>query len=50
MQELLSLGPKVTVVSPPELRAMVRTSLRESLALYDDAPPQGQGMSETPAK
>ena len=50
VQELLSLGPKVTVVSPPELRAMVRTSLRESLALYDDAPPQGQGMSETPAK
>lgn len=49
VQELLSLGPKVTVVSPPELRAMVRASLRESLALYDDSPePQGQGMSGTP--
>ena len=49
VQELLSLGPKVTVVSPPELRAMVRASLRESLALYDDSPePQGQGISGTP--
>ena len=36
VQELLSLGPKVTVIAPPELRAMVRTSLRETLSLYDD--------------
>lgn len=50
LQELLSLGPKVTVVSPPELRAMVVSSLRESLALYDVTPPQGQGMSGTPDK
>lgn len=50
VQELLSLGPKVTVIAPPELRAMVRTSLRETLALYDDPPGQGQGMSGTPAK
>ncbi|MDE6395202.1 MAG: WYL domain-containing protein [Duncaniella sp.] len=50
LQELLSLGPKVTVIAPPELRAMVKTSLRETLALYDDTPDQGQGMSDTPAK
>lgn len=50
VQELLSLGPKVTVIAPPELRAMVRTSLRETLALYDDTPGQGQGMSGTPAR
>lgn len=50
VQELLSLGPKVTVIAPPELRAMVRASLRETLALYDDTPAQGQGMSDTPAK
>lgn len=47
VQEILSLGPKVTVISPPELRAMVKTSLRETLALYEDTP-QGQGMSGTP--
>lgn len=35
LQELLSMGPKVTVVSPPELRAMVTASLRDTLALYD---------------
>ena len=50
VQVLLSLGPKVTVISPPELRAMVRSSLRETLALYDDPSDQGQGMSGTPAR
>ena len=35
VQELLSYGPSVTVVRPPELRAMVTTSLRASLANYD---------------
>lgn len=35
VQELLSLGPKVTVLAPPELKAMVVTSLRDTLALYD---------------
>lgn len=34
VQEILSLGPRVTVVSPPELRAMVTTSLRDTLRLY----------------
>lgn len=34
VQELLSLGPKVTVISPPELRAMMVTSLQESLGNY----------------
>ncbi|MDE5728427.1 MAG: WYL domain-containing protein [Duncaniella sp.] len=35
VQELLSLGPKVTVLAPPELKAMVVTSLRDTLALYE---------------
>jgi len=34
VQELLSHGASVTVVEPPELRAMVIHSLEESLALY----------------
>lgn len=34
VQELLSYGPKVTVLAPPELRAMMVTSLEESLANY----------------
>lgn len=36
LQEILSLGPKVTVIAPPELRAMVKTTLAETLALYDN--------------
>lgn len=36
VQELLSYGPRVTVVEPPELRAMITTSLRETLACYGD--------------
>ncbi len=32
--ELLSYGPKVTVVSPPELRAIIRERLSASLANY----------------
>lgn len=35
LRELMSLGPDVTVVAPPELRAMLTTRLRETLALYD---------------
>ena len=35
VQEILSLGPRVTVLSPPELRAMVISSLRETIALYE---------------
>lgn len=35
VQELLSYGPKVTVLAPTELRAMITTSLRESLQNYE---------------
>ncbi|MDE5749869.1 MAG: WYL domain-containing protein [Duncaniella sp.] len=35
LQELLSLGPKITVLAPPELRAMMVSSLRDTLALYE---------------
>ena len=34
VQEILSHGPSVTVVQPPELRAMVTASLQASLAKY----------------
>ncbi len=34
VQELLSHGPNITVLNPPELKAMVITSLEESLANY----------------
>lgn len=34
--ELLSYGPSVTVLEPAELRAMVETSLRESLRNYEN--------------
>lgn len=34
--ELLSYGPSVTVLEPAELRAMVETSLRESLKNYEN--------------
>ncbi|MBQ4292789.1 MAG: WYL domain-containing protein [Muribaculaceae bacterium] len=32
--ELLSYGPQVTVISPPELRTMISTQLEESLSNY----------------
>ncbi|MBP5315062.1 MAG: WYL domain-containing protein [Muribaculaceae bacterium] len=32
--ELLSYGPRVTVISPPELRTMIQTQLEESLQNY----------------
>lgn len=35
VQELLSYGPKVTVLSPPELRAIMVNSLRSTLDNYD---------------
>lgn len=35
IEEILSHGPRVTVVSPPELKAMIISSLRESLANYN---------------
>lgn len=34
VQELLSHGPSVTAIEPPELKAMIVTSLEESLANY----------------
>ena len=34
--ELLSYGPKITVISPPELRAIVRDRLTSSLANYQE--------------
>lgn len=36
IQELLSHGPKITVLNPPELRAMIISSLKESLDNYKD--------------
>lgn len=33
--ELLSYGPRITVLEPPELRTMIKTQLREALAQYD---------------
>lgn len=35
LQKLLSYGPKITVLNPPELRAMIVDSLRSSLENYD---------------
>ncbi len=35
LRELMSLGPDVTVLAPPELRTMLAARLRETLALYD---------------
>lgn len=34
VKELLSYGPNITVMEPPELRAMIVTSLEEALANY----------------
>lgn len=36
VQELLSYGPKITVLAPTELRAMMVTSLKNSLRNYQD--------------
>jgi len=36
VEEILSHGPRLTVLEPPELRAMVVTELREALAAYED--------------
>lgn len=35
VQELLSYGPRVTVLRPPELRAIITTSIKSSLANYE---------------
>ena len=34
VQELLSYGPRVTVIGPPELRAMIIQNLNESIENY----------------
>lgn len=34
VQEILSLGPDVKVISPPELKAMVTEALRSALDQY----------------
>lgn len=35
LNELLSMGPRISVISPPELRVMLTTALRDTLALYE---------------
>ncbi len=35
VQEILSHGPRVTVLEPPELRAMIRLELQEALGKYE---------------
>lgn len=35
LNELLSMGPHISVISPPELRAMITTALHDTLALYE---------------
>lgn len=35
LRELMSLGPDVTILGPPELRAMLTSRLRETLDLYN---------------
>ncbi len=39
VEELLSHGPQITVLAPPELRAMMVNSLQESLANYEKEEP-----------
>ncbi|MBD5325600.1 MAG: WYL domain-containing protein [Bacteroides sp.] len=36
LRELMSLGPDVTVIAPPELKTMLAERLRETLKLYDN--------------
>lgn len=38
VNELLSMGPRITVLSPPELRTILTTSLTETLRLYKKHP------------
>ncbi|MDE5828029.1 MAG: WYL domain-containing protein, partial [Duncaniella sp.] len=38
VQELLSLGADVKVISPPELRAMVTDALHKALDQYEPTP------------
>ena len=43
VQELLSLGPRIMVTNPPELRAMLVSQLKETLALYEPRLSDGKG-------
>ena len=36
VSELLSYGPKITILEPPELRAMIKSSLRDTLRNYEE--------------
>lgn len=47
VEEILSHGPRLTVVSPPELRAMVITELRDALANYDTTEPSPAPAAQT---
>ncbi len=38
IQELLSYGPRITVLEPPELRARIRQELTDAIATYDTKP------------
>lgn len=41
VEELLSHGPHITVIEPPELRAMMISSLQETIANYEKNKPEG---------
>ena len=36
VSELLSYGPRITILEPPELRAMIKSSLRDTLRNYEE--------------
>lgn len=38
VEEILSHGPSITVLNPPELRAMILTSLKDTMANYEANP------------
>lgn len=38
LNELMALGPDITVLAPPELRTLLTARLRQALALYDSPP------------
>lgn len=42
VHELLGFGSSVTVLSPPELRLMITSALRDTLSNYDEAPADGE--------
>jgi len=47
VSELLSMGPQVTVLEPPELRRRMVASLTDALARYGDAEPETPERPET---